>query len=263
MVKHIPLFNNEVTISVSEKRRKVQLSSEMEQSKNNKKLLVLPGESLTPEAYLQNLIDQLESDIYPLFRQTTGGAPFTVIRNTFCFIDHVSQLLHKPSSPQNVNMKKVIAKLGSIDSYLNNHYKLYAPYLIQLYRHDLVHNIRPFPKSLIILDTNRNERAESWFFNATKVDGRTFSANLADMKKKATRNGRNHLRYIGNQIYIDTFSVYFDTIIFIEEIISELASNPKLRARIVKNYYKIMQYSYSSLVDFKLDIRDNKPVGTV
>ena len=50
---------------------------------------VLPGEYFNPQEYIQNLIDQLEADIFPLLKT---GAIFTLARNTFCFIDHVSSL---------------------------------------------------------------------------------------------------------------------------------------------------------------------------
>src|SRR5690554_503210 len=105
---------------------------------------VLPGEYFSPQQYIQNLIDQLRGDIFPLLN---ANAIFTVARNTFCFIDHVSSLKLGPNynGNQTDRIETILKEFAHFDSYINSKYTKYAKYIVQVYRHDIVHNIRPFP----------------------------------------------------------------------------------------------------------------------
>lgn len=238
------------------------LPAEYKELEEQQELIVLPSETLTPVQYLESLVGQMKDDIYPLFR-TKGGAPFTVTRNTMCYIDHVSQLLYGIKGSQNSRLIKVINQLGSIDSYLNSNYSKYATYLIQIYRHDLVHNVRPFPKKVLIKEDGILNERESWFFMITNCDGKDFETNQTYMSAKRSRKGRNHLRLADNQVTIDTFSLFFDTVSYINSLIDALGTDRGLSKSITKNYYSILRKNYFKLEKFEIDKSTNKQISGI
>lgn len=247
-------------ISIRKRATNLALPKKYGEYENNKRLLLLPNESLSPTDYLQNLVNQMREDIYPLFRATKGGAPFTVTRNTLCYIDHIASLIYGPEGPQNVRLKKVISQLGLTDPYLNSNYQKYSDYLIQIYRHDLVHNIRPFPKKILVNVGGRSESRETWFFMQTLCDGKSFDHNLKYMSQKRSRKGRNHLRLADVQVVIDTFSLFFDTVILINSYVQKSKNDTRFEVKLSRNYYKIMRKSYFSLRNFTLDQSLNKQI---
>ncbi len=249
-------------ISIRKRATSLALPKKYEKYEINKKLILLPNESLSPADYLQNLVNQMRDDVYPLFRAAKGGAPFTVTRNTLCYIDHIASLIYGPEGPQSVRLKKIISQLGTVDSYLNSNYQKYSDYLIQIYRHDLVHNIRPFPKKILVNIEGISESRETWFFMQTLCDGKSFDDNLRYMAQKRSRKGRNHLRLASVQVVIDTFSLFFDTVILINSYIEKSKNDTKFETKLSKNYYKIMRKSYFSLRNFTLDQSSNKQISS-
>lgn len=216
-------------------------------------MIVLPGESYSPQEYVLNLVDQLEADIFPLFK-VQGAAPFTIIRNSFCYVDHISRLFYGKNGKNNnqsVRMRKIISQFADSDEYMNNNYQNYAPYLIQLYRHDLVHNIRPLPKQIKVMKDGELSNETSWFFIFSKHD---YSLSFDDFTKKFQekrfRNGFGHLRYTDNQIAINTQSLFFDLVIFLKKLAKKLEHDKNLQKKFIKNYNKIIDENY-----FKIDNR--------
>lgn len=229
------------------------------EAEKNKKLYTLPNEFFSPQDYLQNLIDQISGDIYPLL-ETDGGAPFTVVRNCFCYIDHLSQLVYGPKMPQSLRMKKVISELGKVDANINGNYAKYSEYLIQIFRHDLIHSVRPFPKSIIAESSNSARNVEAWFFMVTNHEiGQTFQDSLKNMMKRQYRKNRNHLRLAGYQVFLDTKSLLFDLVIYLEELIKR-CEDDAFSAKLSKNYYKVMKQHYYSIENFRLNLDSNKGV---
>lgn len=253
-------FNWEVRLKIKKLTPPHTLPAKYDSYVKNQKLIVLPGQFYSPESYFEDLINQLRDDIYPLFRATTGGAPFTVTRNTLCFVDHTSQLLYGPRGNQTPKLKKVISQLGTVDDHLNDLYKKYASYLVQIYRHDLVHNIRPFPKQIMVKARAKTEIRETWFFMRTICNGKSFEDNFKDMLKKKSRKGRAHLRLAGDQVNIDTFSLFYDTVILLDQLKNKAKSDAKFKQKVTKNYYSIMQSHYYSIENFELDQTTNKHI---
>lgn len=208
---------------------------------NSQKLMVLPGEYFSPSEYFQNLIEQLKNDIYPLFR-TDGAAPFTISRNVFCFIDHVSQLISFDTNGQNERLKLVIHELGSIDEDLRDKYIKYSDYLIQVLRHDIVHNVRPFPKKV---KQENGGYIDAWYTIYTICDGMPFENNLIKMKDIKNRKGRRHLEINRqNAVDIDSYSLFFDFIVYLQQLKTLADEDNNFRQTITENYYKIFQKNH-------------------
>jgi len=231
--------------------------------KGKVKLCVLPEEYLTPDEYVDDLINQLKKDIFPLFG-VSGRAPFTVLRNAFCFIDHISQLIYGTGGAQTPRMRKIIYELASFDSYINRKYKRYADYIIQIYRHDLVHNIRPLPKVIQIIDKKGKKfYGISWFFISSEIDSaapKSFKALMKYFNKDSNRKNLFHLRYIGNQIYINNYCLFFDLVNFLENYKKKIGGDIRLQKKFAENYRKIVEKNLEKIKSFKLDKRQDKEV---
>lgn len=240
-----------------------QLPVEITQERVKNKLIVLPGESFTPQEYVQNLITQLEHDIFPLF-SIKGSAPFTIARNSFCFVDHISRLIYGKKKNQTWRMKKVLKEFAPNEAYINNHYSDYAPYLVQLYRHDLVHNVRPLPKEITIRENQKNTKTTSWFFMFSKHEtGTSFDELKTNFNKSKFRKGYCHLRYTGNQVVINTNSLFFDLIIFLEALVKQLDASKSLRTNFTDNYYAVIEENYFKINKLLLDKDKNKEVTDI
>jgi hypothetical protein len=244
-------------------KQKTKLPSNIVKTINGEnKVCVLLGEYLSPTEYIQDLIGQLKKDIYPLFK-VKGSAPFTVARNTFCFIDHISALRYGRNGNQTTRIKKLISEFAGFDSYINSKYKRYADYIVQVYRHDLVHNIRPFPHKFQIIDKVGNKSdGISWFFVSsymkdTAPKPRTFNK-LADyFKNVRNRSGLCHLRYRGNDIVINNYCLFFDLVNFLKDYKELLKNDTELQKEFINNYKKIAR-EYLKLGSFILDKRQDK-----
>lgn len=235
------------------------------QTKKSNKVCVLPNEYLSPSEYIDNLIDQLRQDIFPLFR-VGGSAPFTISRNIFCFIDHISVLKYgygNMRGGQTERIKKLISEFANFDSYIQSKYERYASYIVQVYRHDLVHNVRPFPHKFDIINkTVKKQKYISWFFVSSEIDknyqGRkTFKKLTKHFINTKNRKNLCHLRYIGNQIVINNYCLFFDFVNFLKEYQKLLRNNKKLRDKFINNYQKIIN-NHFEINNFILDKRKDK-----
>lgn len=232
--------------------------------KNKFYLCILPKKYITPIEYIEDLIDQLRKDIFPLF-STKGAAPFTVLRNTFCVVDHVSKLIYNSTSSQTKRMKKLLCKLSKFDSFINTKYRMYSSYIVQIYRHDLVHNVRPLPKIIKIIEKNNNKTSNviSWFAISSEIHY-TAPKDFDSLKNyiKNTKNRKNlgHLRYIGNQIFINNYCMFFDLINFLEEYKDSLSKDKNLQETFAKNYENIVRSNLNKIENFVLDKNKDKEV---
>jgi len=208
----------------------------------------------SPSEYAQNLLDQLKDDIYPLFQ----GTPFfTVARNTFCFIDHVSALKYGPTS-QTPRIKKLLGEFADFDLYINEKYQRYAAFIVQVYRHDLVHNIRPFPHKIKVIDKNGKLSTQiSWFALSQAVRDNfppraTFKQMAMYFKNTKNRSGLCHLRYHQNQIVINNFCLFFDLVNYLKNYKYILKNNENERVKFINNYQNIVK-NHETISDFVLD----------
>ena len=96
--------------------------------------------------YIDDLIQQIESDIFPLFFFTQGSAPLTILRNLFCFLDHTARLQYS-NEPTSLQQIFTVGSFGAYERIQKRYSQIY-PFLIQMYRNELVHHIRPFPKMI-------------------------------------------------------------------------------------------------------------------
>lgn len=232
---------------------------ELEIIKNNA-VCVLPNKYLSPPCYIQDLINQLEQDIFPLFK-VRGFAPFTISRNIFCFIDHVSALKYGIKNRKGEQTKRIInliSEFASFDSYIQGKYQSYAGYIVQIYRHDLVHNVRPFPHKFQIIEKNgKKSEGISWFFISSNMGKnspriKTFNGLSKHLREVKNRKDLCHLRYIGNQVVINNYCLFFDLINFLFEYKNDLKINVSLQKSFIENYQKIAN-NYFEINNFILD----------
>jgi len=246
------------------KMQNAKLQLEIEKNINGKgKICVLPNEYLDPSEYIQDLIDQLKSDIFPLFKNK-GFAPFTIARNIFCFIDHISALrygIKKKKGEQTKRIRKLISEFAKFDSYTNSKYKRYADYIVQIYRHDLVHNVRPLPHEIQIIEKNgRKSSGICWFFISSELKHnapKNFDRLAEYFTKVSNRKNLCHLRYIGNQIVINNYCLFFDLINFLKVYKDLLKDDEKLQKDFIENYKKIIN-NHKKIRNFILDKRKDK-----
>ncbi|MBN1915879.1 hypothetical protein JW796_02690 [Candidatus Dojkabacteria bacterium] len=219
-------------------------------------LAVLPGKSFQPYEYVSDLIDQLKGDIFPLLESQIGL--FTIARNIFCFTDHIASLMYiHTGKKQTERIKIVLNDFMPYDKYVNSKYKRYRSYLVQVYRHDLVHNVRPLPH---IIDTirkgaTRKDRQESWFFqsNYLKHDAPKSLEELSEYFKIAkNRKGYCHLRYHRNEILVNNFCLFFDLINYLQDLKEKLRTDSNLQEIFANNYQKIVD-NYWKIKDYILD----------
>jgi len=229
------------------------------------KVCVLRGKYLSHSEYIQDLINQLKRDIFPLFR-VKGFAPFTISRNIFCFIDHVSVLrygIKRQKGEQTKRIKKLISEFAKFDSYINSKYKLYADYIIQIYRHDLVHNVRPLPHEFQVIEKNgKGMKGISWFLTSSYIKDsapkpRTFNK-LADYFKNV-KNRKNlcHLRYAENQIVINNYCLFFDFVNYLKKYKKVLENDQKSQNNFTKNYQQIIK-NHFEIKNFTLNKKRDK-----
>lgn len=214
---------------------------------------VLPGEYFSPQQYIQNLIDQLEGDIYPLLKT---HATFTVARNTFCFIDHVSSLKLGPNynNNQTDRIEAILKEFAGFNPYINSKYNKYAQYVVQVYRHDIVHNIRPFPHQIRIVDKNGASNKTSWFILSQEgPQNLTFEQASSYFQNVNNRKNLCHLRYYGDQVFVNNWCLFFDLVNFLHEYKKELDTDNSAQGNFVDNYKKILDKNYNKIADFELD----------
>jgi len=231
--------------------------------KNNKGENVVDVGSgyLSPIEYIDDLINQLKGDIFPLF-EVSGYAPFTIARNTFCFIDHVSSLKYGTIN-QTGRIKRIISEFASFDSYIQGKYKLYADYIVQVYRHDIVHNVRPFPHKIKVVEKNGSKQDKiSWFAVSSDIGNslpkpETFEKLTVHFKVTKNRKGLCHLRYYGDNVVINNYCLFFDLVNFLLEYKHNLESDSNLQNEFVNNYQNIVEH-YFEIKNFTLDKSKDK-----
>lgn len=229
---------------------------------NNTDCVSVGTEYFRPEEYIQNILDQLRNDIFPLF----NGTPlFTIARNTFCFIDHISAIkfgINKTRGEQTIRIKKLLSEFASFDQYSNEKYRRYASFIIQVYRHDLVHNIRPFPHTIEVIETNGSKTNKtSWFAIVQQVrnmpDPATFDNMANYFLNIRNRSGLCHLRYMGDQVVINNFCLFFDLVNYLKEYKKSLNGDKEEKQNFVINYQKIVD-KCPKIQNFVLDKRIDK-----
>lgn len=216
-------------------------------------ICVLPGEYFSPQQYIQNLIDQLKGDIFPLLK---NSSIFTVARNTFCFIDHVSSIKLGPNygNNQTERIEAILQEFAIFDSYINSKYQRYAKYIIQVYRHDIVHNIRPFPHQITIVDKNGRSNKTSWFV-LSQEGPQDLSFQEASQYFNNAKNRKNlcHLRYSGDQVFVNNWCLFFDLVNYLKDYKQELETDSIVRDNFVNNFKSLFEKNYCKIDCFVLD----------
>lgn len=228
---------------------------------------------ITPREHLQDLLDQLRNDIYPLFKPsvTSGGAPFTVLRNIFSYLDYVALLRFGPRGAYGNGMSKIdklLDDFGPKD--MKGRYKQYKDYLIQIYRHDLVHLTSPRLKIMKII-RNKEEKIEivgffiaSDTFNDKKEEKKKrilhdFEQGCLLMKSEKFREDNFfHLRLRKNTPIINSISMFFDLANYIKEYQTSLANEEELNKIFAKHFVATSLNSALKLLDKQtLDMSKN------
>lgn len=206
----------------------------------------------TPTKYIDDLIQQIGNDIFPLFFFTQGSAPFTVLRNLFCFLDHVARLRYgnEPDS-----LKKVLIS-GSFGVYkqIRKRYKQICPFLIQMYRHELVHHIRPFPKYIKYMiqrgngDIRESGLQEIGFHISSDINkklenkpAQTFEGICKFLKTESNRSNFCHLRSKRGKTGIYK-SFVFNTLCFMGDVVDYLN---KYKERLRESRKEQIDFAYN------------------
>lgn len=230
---------------------------------------------VTPREHLQDLLNQLRNDIYPLFKApsvTPGGAPFTVLRNIFSYLDYTALLRYGPSGSYGKGMGdigKLLDNFGPVD--MQERYRLYKNYLIQIYRHDLIHLISPRLKIMKVKKGKEEKIKKVGFviisdtFNDGNKDKRNqilenFEQGCSLMKSVQFRkNTFFHLRLRDNTPTINSISMFFDLVNYIKEYQVSLANEEELNRRFAENFIVASLNSALKLLDKQnLDVLENK-----
>lgn len=217
----------------------------------------------SPPEYIQDLLDQLRNDIFPLFQ---GSPLFTIARNTFCFIDHVSALkygISRHRGEQTIRMRKILGEFARFDAYTNEKYQRYADFIIQVYRHDLVHNIRPFPHEIDVIEKDGAQtKKTSWFaivqsLTQPLLGPTTFENFTRYFSNETNRKNMCHLRYYGDQIIINNFCLFFDLINYLIEYKRTLEADNSEKQIFIANYQSIVDKA-PEIRNFTLDKTKDK-----
>lgn len=234
-------------------KKYLQDLASVEDANGNEPILNYLDKKVAPREHLQDLLDQLKNDIYPLFKVplvTPGAAPFTVLRNVFSYLDYVAMLRFGPKGAYGNGM-------GDIDKLLDNfgpadmkaRYRQYKDYLIQIYRHDLVHLTSPRFKIMKVINKNNEEeirivgfRIASDTFNDKSGEKKNlvlqdFEQGCSLMRSvKFRENVFFHLRLRDNIPMINSISVFFDLINYIKDYQTSLANEEELNRRFAENF---------------------------
>jgi len=216
---------------------------------NNKlKISVWGNDNIkTPSGYIQNLIDHIRDDIYPLFFLTSGGAPFTILRNLFCYLDHTARLRFGNNQD---SLDKLFCK-GDFGAYkhIQKRYCQIHKDLIQLYRHELAHHIRPWPKIRKVKIEKSRERKLIGFHISWEVNKKMIQAKFEDfaefaefMRKEKNRKHLNHLRSSKYypQFIVNTFCFLSDIVDYLNRYAIILDNKEEERLNFCKNYLLIV-----------------------
>jgi len=212
------------------------------------------SKKITPREHLEDLLKQLRDDVYPLLRVpsvTPGGAPFTVLRNVFSYLDYVALLRYGPAGNNYGrgigNMYKILDNFGPAD--MQKRYRQYKEYLIQIYRHDLVHLTSPRYKIMKVINKNAKENIEKVGFSI--ITG-TINDKKEEKKKQILQDFEQgcllmksekfrdkiffHLRLDHRTPTINSFSMFFDLANYIIGYQDSLKKDEKLNRDFAENF---------------------------
>ncbi len=228
---------------------------------------------ITPSEYIGVLIDQLRDDVYPLLNSpevTAGGAPFTVLRNIFCYIDLVSMLRYGPDKNSSYgkgtgNISKLLMSFGPKD--MKARYRKYSKYLIQIYRHDLVHTVEPRLKIMKIISNNTNIiQLIGWSIRSDCMNKQKYKSIIYnfDIGAKLMRsdsfrkNEFLHLRFDENSMspVINTIAFFFDLVNYLFDYQNSLTKDEDINKEFALNYVQMVAYSSLTLLKYSLEIKN-------
>ena len=112
-------------------------------------------------------------------------------------------------------------------------------------------------------DKNGNgSQGVSWFFISSDIGKnppkpKTFLKLSKHFENTKNRKNLCHLRYIGNQIVINNYCLFFDFVNFLKEYQELLRNDKKLRDEFIKNYGEIIN-DHLEIKNFILDKRKDK-----
>ncbi|MFH1255315.1 MAG: hypothetical protein V1667_02515 [bacterium] len=242
--------------------------SRIEDANNIEPILPYLEKKITPREHLQDLVNQLKNDIYPLFKvpSVTRGAPFTVLRNIFNYIDYIALLRFGAKKGNYGNgmgdVDRLLDDFGPDD--MKERYRLYKDYLIQIYRHDLVHLVSPRSKIMKILNSNKKEEIKiigfcitSETFNDKNGERKNkilddFEQGCSLMKSVEFRKNRFFNLRLNNGVpNINSISVFFDLINYIKDYQASLSKEENLNRIFAENFIASNLNSALKLVDKK------------
>lgn len=230
----------------------LQIMTEIRSANDTEPLLKYNDKFVTPREHLVNLLDQLKGDIYPILQKQ--NAPFTALRNIMCFAEYIALLkfgtLGQKSEQGN------LPRLFGHFSYgrFEKNYREYSPYLIQLYRHDLIHLTSPRQKIIYTTINNITGLSITGFYIDSTCPNNDYDELCSLMRNESNRSGLKHLRLRATEIVIHVQSLYFDLVLFIKDYISELAHNADMNE-------KFAQIHIKTTIRSALKVYDNPPIN--
>jgi hypothetical protein len=220
--------------------------------------------------YLDDLLSHLEGDIFPLLSKTKGKAPFTVLRNILCYCDCIARLQYGKKGSSG-DLEQLFENFGPYE-YIQKRYREYKKYLIQLYRHDLVHTVRPWSKVMFIKASNQvSLDLVGWHIRAhLNNDTEKSSDNFSELKKllaqESKRKNLVHLRVDRNGSHSPIINIYcflFDLVNYTEELKTRLIGDRQIMENFMKNLIEIIVEGNFRLLKQDiptLDLDNNKSV---
>jgi len=259
-------------------REYLQNLAEIKDANNTEPILKYLSKSITPREHLQDLLNQLKSEIYSLLRVVESKAAFNLLRSTFCYLDYIALLRFGPKNNNNYgkgagNLEELLDDFGPED--MKERYRKYKDYLVQIYRHDLVHLISPRLKVMKVKE-NGGERIETIGFkiiaDTCNDKGKEKKANiLQDFEQACSlmrsvqfrKNTFFHLRFDQNIPTINSLSMFFDTANYIKDYQSSLTKEVELNKRFAEHFIAINLSSALKLLNRQtINLLENKQINT-
>ena len=219
------------------------------------------------EEHLESLIGQLKDDIFPLFR-VKGNAPFTILRNTLSFCDYISRL-HFGKKGSSGDLSRLFDSFGSYD-YIKERYLEYKKYLIQLYRHEVIHTIRPWSKGMLLRKSGNLKFGNVGWNIKSKLpkevekkiskekDKDKFDKLYSLLKEENNRKNLFHLRLSkkSNSPVINTYCFFFDLVDYLKNFIELVNSDADIERALLENLISVEVENYFNLLSTDTPIMD-------
>lgn len=260
-------------LSETEKRRIQQLISQCVRFENldtDEPKVWVETSFHSADGHLNNILDQIEKDVFSLLANTDEKAPFTVLRNVLCFCDCVACLRYGKRGGGG-DLEQLFDELGPY-AYIRRRYCEYKKYLIQLYRHDLVHTIRPWSKMMFVKCNDVLTLGIVGWHITAQLNNKT-QAHKADFNKLknllAVENNRKNLVHLrvdkkrNQSPVINTYCFLFDLVNYIEELKEQLKTDKETMEQFMKNLIEMIVESSFRLLKHDiptLDLDNNKTV---